>query len=255
MIIKVLGASGSEGPGSNPPAFLVDDFLLLDAGTVSLSLDREAQCRITHIFLTHAHLDHIKGIPFLVDNIVASRQGCQLTVLSGKEVISDLRANIFNNRIWPDFTSIPNTSEPVMRYEEISACEPVDVAGYRIQATGVNHAVPTYGYMIDGPSGDALVYSGDTGPTDLIWQRMRGHRVKGLIIEVSFPDEMAELALASGHLTPALLEVELSKMPFTPPVIYITHLKPFYRKSIEEQLSKIKDVKIGILQDGMVIST
>lgn len=61
MKIRVLNASGSELPGhKNSPAFLVDDFLLLDAGTISLSLDRDAQCRISHIFLTHAHLDHIK---------------------------------------------------------------------------------------------------------------------------------------------------------------------------------------------------
>ncbi len=254
MVVKVLGASGSEGPGNNPPAFLIDDFLLMDAGTVSLSLDRDAQCKITHIFLTHAHLDHIKGIPFLVDNIVAGKQGCRLIVLSGKEVISDLRRNIFNNRIWPDFTTIPDAGEPVMRYQEISTRNPIFVGNYRIHATRVNHAVPTYGYMIENSSDDALIYSGDTGPTDLIWKRMRGHRVKALIIEVSFPDEMTELALASGHLTPSLLEAELSKMFVTPASVYITHLKPFYKESIEQQLSRIQGVRIIVLQDGMVLT-
>ncbi len=80
MKIKVLGSSGSEAPGHNSPAFLLDDFLLLDAGTVSGSLDRDAQCRISHILLTHAHLDHIKGIPSLLDNIVAAQLGCQLVL-------------------------------------------------------------------------------------------------------------------------------------------------------------------------------
>ncbi|MFP5212476.1 MAG: MBL fold metallo-hydrolase, partial [Acidobacteriota bacterium] len=134
MKVRVLGSSGSEVPGHNPPAFLVDDFLLMDAGTVSLSLDREAQCGISHIFLTHAHLDHIKGIPFLVDNLVSGNQNCRLTILSGKDVLADLRKNIFNNRIWPDFTAIPTREDPVMRYQELSVRGHLDVRGYRIYA-------------------------------------------------------------------------------------------------------------------------
>jgi len=254
MKIRVLGASGSEEPGYRSPAFLVDGFLLMDAGTVSLSLESEEQCRITHIFLTHAHLDHIKGIPFLVDNIVSSGQGCRLSILSGKDVIADLKRNIFNNRIWPDFSTIPDAENPVMRYREISTRGRIQVGDYSIYATRVNHAVPTYGYMIENRSSTALVYTGDTGPTERIWKRMRGHRVSALIAEVSFPDELEELALASGHLTPSLLETEITKMPVIPQTIYVTHLKPFHKATIKKQLARIKKTRIEILRDGMVIT-
>ncbi len=254
MQIKVLGASGSEVPGHNSPAFLIDDFLLLDAGTVSISLDNEAQCHISHIFLTHAHLDHIKGIPFLVDNIVSMNQVCQLTVLSGPEVIADLKNNIFNNRIWPDFTTIPSPERPVMRYQEIGTEEPLELHGYSILATEVDHAVPAYGYIVCKGSPDCLVYTGDTGPTHRIWKRMGGLRVKGLIIEVSFPNEMETLALASGHLTPALLGAEIAKMPVKPDTIYITHLKPFYRKQIEAQLAQLDGIEVALLSDNMELT-
>ena len=183
MQITVLGSSGSEVPGQNPPAFLIDDFLLLDAGTVSLSLGREAQCRITHIFLTHAHLDHIKAIPFLVDNIVSTDQGCQLTVLSGKEVIEDLKRNIFNDRIWPDFTALPDSRRPVIRFQEISPGEPVTLRGYTVSSATVNHCVPAYGYLIENTAKASLVYTGDTGPTENIWRLMGRRRVKALIID------------------------------------------------------------------------
>ena len=116
MKIKILGSSGSVAPGQNTAAFLIDDFLLLDAGTISLSLDRDAQFKISHIFLTHAHLDHVKGIPFLVDNLVMARPKAQVTVLSGPEVIRTLKTHIFNNRIWPDFTRIPSVEHPVLRF-------------------------------------------------------------------------------------------------------------------------------------------
>jgi ribonuclease BN (tRNA processing enzyme) len=256
MEILVLGASGSEGPGLNPTAFLVDGFMLLDAGTVSPSLDRAAQAKITHIFLTHAHLDHIKGIPFLVDNLVTSNQrGCHsVTVLSGREVISDLRRNIFNDRIWPDFTLIPDAASPAMRYAEISTRKHVEINGYSIYATKVNHSVPAYGYLIQDPSGHSALYTGDTGPTDRIWKRMRGHNVKAVIIEVSFPNEMVELALASGHLTPSLVQEEIGKFPSRPEHIYITHLKPYFRKTIIEQLGSITGCDITVLDGGMSIT-
>jgi ribonuclease BN (tRNA processing enzyme) len=252
MRVTVLGSSGSEGPGCNPPAFLIDDFLLLDAGTVALSLESLAQCRISHILLTHAHLDHIKGIPFLVDNIVSMNSGCQLLVVSGREVISDLKKNIFNNRIWPDFSRLPDAAQPVMQYRYISTREPMTVGGYRIHAARVSHNVPSYAYLVENSHGGSLLYTGDTGPTELIWKRMSKRRISALIIEVSFPDEMTELALAAGHLTPGLLKAEIQKMHFVPDKVYVTHMKPFYREKIEEQLAGIEGVDLEFLRDGTV---
>lgn len=254
MRIRVLGSSGSEVPGHNSPAFLVEDFMLLDAGTVSLSLNRAEQCNISHIFLTHAHLDHIKAIPFLVDDIVTSDQGSQLTILSGKDVLSVLKKNIFNDRIWPDFTILPNHKRPVMTYQQISTRQPLNIRGFKITATRVNHAVPAYGYIVENSAKISIVYTGDTGPTERIWKRMRGHQVKALIIEVSFPNEMEELALASGHLTPDLLRREIEKMPIAPDTIYITHLKPYYKETIEKQLEVIRRPSIRVLEDGMILT-
>jgi ribonuclease BN (tRNA processing enzyme) len=253
MEIRVLGASGSEGPGQNPPAFLVDGFMLMDAGTVSPSLDRDAQCKITHIFLTHAHLDHIKGIPFLVDNMVISNKNCGLTIFGAREVIEDLKKNIFNGRIWPNFAVIPRPQSPIMRYRQISTRGSVEVNDLRVYATKVTHAVPSYGYTIQDSSGSSVIYTGDTGPTDLIWKRMAKHNVKAVIIEVSFPDEMNDLALATGHLTPSLLEKEIRKFPVMPESIYITHLKPFFRETIVEQLGAITRCAVTVLESGMVI--
>ncbi len=254
MRVRVLGSSGSEVPGHNSPAFLIDDFLLLDAGTVSLSLDTHAQCKISHILLTHAHLDHIKAIPFLLDNIVSSEQSCQITVLSGKDVLGDLKRSIFNDRIWPDFTMLPTPQMPVLKYEPISTRGFFEIRGFRVYASRVNHAVPAYGYMVENASRHSLLYTGDTGPTAAIWKRMRGHVVKGVIVEVSFPNEMQDLAIASGHLTPSLLKQEIQKMPSVPDDIYITHLKPYYRETIEQQLRTIDGASITLLEDGLTIT-
>ncbi|MHC1726596.1 MAG: MBL fold metallo-hydrolase [Syntrophobacteraceae bacterium] len=250
MEISILGSAGSEAPGQNPPAFLIDNFFLLDAGTVALSLDRFAQCRITHIFLTHAHFDHIKGIPSFVDNLVAMNQACQIIILSGGDVISELKRHIFNNRIWPDFTNIPSGENPVMRYQAISTRTPFKLGKYIVHASRVSHSVPAYGYLVEDAACGSLIYTGDTGPTEAIWRKMRGHDVKALIIEVSFPNAMSALALTTGHLTPSLLENEISKMPSVPDKIYISHLKPHYRPQIEAELARIPGVQLEILEAG-----
>lgn len=250
MHVRVLGSAGSEGPGLNLSAFLIDDFLLLDSGTVALSLDRQAQCRITHIFLTHAHLDHIRGIPFLVDNLVSMDRPREVLVLGGREAIAALRKNIFNNQIWPDFTTIPDKDNPVLRYQAISTRKPVVVGNYRVQAVRVNHVVASYGYIVEDGADALLVYTGDTGPTTAIWKRVGSRRVNALIIEVSFPNELSELALATGHLTPALLEGEMRKMERIPDTIFVSHLKPAYRARIESQLAKIAGADLEVLSDG-----
>lgn len=75
MKIKVLGCSGAEFPGHNSPGFLLDDKILFDAGSVTNVLHEKEQLEIKNIFITHAHLDHIKGIPFLADNVLSSGKG------------------------------------------------------------------------------------------------------------------------------------------------------------------------------------
>ncbi|HAA05289.1 MAG TPA: MBL fold metallo-hydrolase [Syntrophobacteraceae bacterium] len=253
MKIKVLGSSGSEAPGHNSPAFLLDDFLLLDAGTIAGCLDRDAQCRITHILLTHAHLDHVKGIPSLLDNIVASKQNCQLAVISGKEVLADLKRNIFNDRIWPNFAELPSIERPVMRYQAISSRNPLLAGGYTIRAVPVSHNVPAYGYIVADGDGNALVYTGDSGPTERIWKVLARFRARVLITEVSFPNHLRSLADASGHMTPGLFAKEIRKLSAIPDRILITHVKPYYRDAIQTEMARLDGVSVEFLRDGMEI--
>src|SRR4030067_1635724 len=168
MRIKVLGASGPEAPGHNCPAFLVDGTFLLDAGTIGLSLNIREETGIRQILLTHAHFDHIKGIPFLLDNLVIRETGNTVTVMSGKDVIDDLKKNIFNDRIWPDFTKIPTPGKPVLRYRILSPSRPVSLNGHWVFLHKVHHTVTAYGYIIENDAGKSIAYTGDTGPTALL---------------------------------------------------------------------------------------
>jgi len=254
MKIRILGSSGSEVAGHRAPAFLVDEETLLDAGTIGLSLKIREEQKLRRIILTHAHFDHIKGIPFMLDNLVTRGRVHTITVISGRDVIRGLKANIFNDKIWPDFSKIPSPGRPILRYHIVSTSREERIGGYRLVMTRVNHTVPAYGIILTNPKGKKIAYTGDTGPTDRFWKKVDEYRVKHLIVESSFPNRLEELALKTGHLTPALLEKELAKMKNPPTKIFLMHAKPQYFPEIEQEIQGIAKNHIRYLQQGEVLT-
>ncbi len=247
MKLRVLGSAGAEFPDFRPPAFLIDEMLLLDAGTIGSVLSETEQWKLQHIFITHSHLDHIRAIPALADNIIIKNLSHTVTLHATQPVISAMREHLFNNVIWPDFTCIPSPENSVLTYDVISTDIDYEIAGYRIKAIDVDHTVPGVGYIVS--KGDSrLAYSGDTGPTEAFWLHASG--ADALIVEVSFPDAMEELALLTKHLTSSLLLTELKKMKECPPRIFITHPKPQYYETIKREVDALHIPGLELLHDG-----
>ncbi len=259
MKLRVLGSAGAEFPDFRPPAFLIDDALLLDAGTIGAVLTEEEQWRIRSIFITHAHLDHIRSIPALADNIIIKNLRHLVTVYAIEPVIDALRSHLLNGIIWPDFTLLPSPEDPVLRYEVITPGSPTTmgspeharrlVDGHTLTAIEVNHTVPAVGYCVE-KDGVRLVYTGDTGPTEEIWQVASG--ADAVIVEVSFPDSQEELALLTRHLCCSLLKKELAKMTTLPKRILITHPKPQYYEQIRGEVAALGIDNLELLRDGNV---
>jgi ribonuclease BN (tRNA processing enzyme) len=249
MKLRVLGSAGAEFPNFRPPAFLIDDQLLLDAGTIGSVLTEEEQWGIKDVFITHSHLDHIRAIPALADNIIIKNLRHTVRIYSIAEVIAAMREHMFNNIIWPDFTVIPSPERPVISFETVETGVEYSVSGYRIRAIPVDHTVPTVGYRVCQGS-TTLVYTGDTGPTEEIWKHVSG--IDALIVEVSFPNNMEPLALLTKHLTCSLLSVELEKIVRLPKRIFITHPKPQYYDIIRTEIDCLGLKEIELLHDGAI---
>ncbi|MBI3638069.1 MAG: 3',5'-cyclic-nucleotide phosphodiesterase [Candidatus Rokubacteria bacterium] len=238
MKIRVLGAFGSEGRGQRPSAFLVNDRILVDAGTVTGALTVPEQLEIVHALITHAHFDHIGGLAYLTETLASCGGKTPLRVTAVAPVVDALRASAFNNVVWPDFTKIMVNDQPVMEYRTL-----VDEAEQRVDdlwvtPVPVSHSVPASGFIIhDGEQG--FVYSGDTGPTEALWKAIRGlRRLKAIILECAFPDRLEPLAAAARHMTPSLIQRELDKLPADVPV-WIFHVKPQFYDETAEQIDKL----------------
>jgi ribonuclease BN (tRNA processing enzyme) len=247
MKLRVLGSAGAEFPDFRPPAFLIDETLLLDAGTIGAVLTEEEQGRLRHIFVTHAHLDHIRGIPALADNVIIKSLRHTVTVYATAQVIGAMREHLFNGVIWPDFTRLPSLEQPVIRYDTVHPGRPLKVNGYTVTPIEVDHTVPAVGYCLES-GGKKLVYTGDTGPTEQIWQYASG--ADALIVEASFPNDQQSLALLTKHLCSSLLIKELVKIPVMPSRILITHPKPQYFNQIKQEIEALGLNNVELLRDG-----
>lgn len=224
MKLRTLGCSGGIGGNLRTTSFLLDRDVLIDAGTGVNELSLTEVSMIDHVFITHSHLDHIACLPFMVDSTWAMRDR-PLAIYAIEETLDILKKHIFNWEIWPDFSEIPNTRQPSIRYQPIGLGETVVLGGRKITAIPANHAVPAVGFHLD--SGKAsLVYSGDTTSNDEVWKVVnRIENLRYLIIETAFSDSEKELAVLSKHLCPSLLAEELKKFQ-REAEIFITHLKP-----------------------------
>lgn len=247
MRVRVLGCHGGESASHRPASFLVDDVLALDAGALTRSLSLAEQARVDAIFLTHSHLDHLKGVPLLLDNVIGRRQ-TPVELLASAGTAAALEAHLFSGPLWPDFTRIPSPEAPAVRLRRVPANELVRVGKHELVIVPVSHTVECHGVIVsDGTS--AVAYTGDTGPTQAFWDRVRGWPgLRAIIVEVSFPNEQEDLALISGHLTPRLLAGELDKLGESTTPIYVGHMKPGHEEVIRAQLAELADPRLHFLK-------
>jgi len=232
MKIRVLGCYGGQLLGFHLSSFLVNDSILLDAGSPTVALTLEEQRHIQHVFISHTHLDHIQDIAFLADNRSLNRMGGKdenrhITIHSLQDNLDTLKTHFLNNTIWPDFTKIPTASDPILKLSPIQPLKKVTVDGVTITPIPMNHPVPCTGFLLE-QDGKQFIYSADTGITDTLWEIANAQpNLRGIIIDCSFPNAYQHLAKLSGHLTAKQMASELKKLRALGKIpIYLFHMKP-----------------------------
>jgi len=276
--VVALGVQGGLLEG-DLTSFLVkrhtgEAWLGLDAGSVGTGLkktgiafdDVRAWC------ISHPHLDHTAG---LAENIV---DGTGIRPLYGlPSTIDALRDHVYNGVIWANFGN--EGKEPLrrLRYERMVPGRPVraDEVGLTLEALPLAHGTTTSTVFLISDDTSTIAYFGDTGPDlveksaklDAVWQRLaplvRGHRLRAIFIEASYPSDRAD-SLLFGHLTPRHLMVELRALaamanPSVPQTalqgvtLVVQHIKPTggptpaAREVIEAELKALNTLSLTLL--------
>ena len=263
MNVHVLGCSGSIAAGCKTTAFLLDDDVLIDAGTGVGDLPLEALARIDHILISHSHLDHVLAIALLADAVMREREAQgrgPVQVHALPETLAALRTHIFNGVIWPDFTRLPSAEQPILQFVPFAVADRLTLNGKRLEVLSAAHTVPAVGFAVHpgvsatGDDPGAWVYTGDTGPNPALWQRLKDMKVAHLVIETAFSDEERQLARISRHLCPAALGHELAQLGGSVDV-HITHIKPGETEAVMSEIGRLGTPhRISALQAGQVIT-
>ena len=240
MKVTVVPSSVSEtGFGSDQflITYLVNDTIAIDAGCLGFFGTALEQSRVRHVFISHTHIDHVASLPIFLENCFDGRTDC-VTIYASHTVIDCLQQDMFNGRIWPDFIGMSSPSTPFVKVEIIESGQTIVVDGLTITVVGVDHLVPTLGFVIDDGE-STLVIPSDTGPTDEIWRVAESKaNLKAVILEAAFPDRMAGLAKISNHLTPSAFGLEAAKL--RPGITMVAvHIKARFRAEIVKELNAL----------------
>ncbi len=240
MQFRVLGSYGGDSPTHRMTSFLINGSVAVDAGAITRALEIEEQRAIRHVLVTHTHMDHTASLPFLIENTFGADTE-PVSIYCTRAVLAGVRKHLFNNDTWPDFSRLPNSRYPSVRFEVIEADRPFVITGARggdieVTAIPVHHIVPTTGLLLR-QGGTSTLFTSDTGPTEHIWRvANRTEDLAAVITECSFPNRLQEIADVSLHLTPQTLAVELAKLERRVPV-YLYHFKPPYVEELREELA------------------
>lgn len=247
MRLKVLGAYGACDATHNLTGYLIDDRIAVDAGTLTSKLSLIQQSKIEAVFITHAHADHVRDLPHLILNRF-SQNAPPLTIVSSKAVMEKLRDHVFNGEVWPDFEKFvsPETGKSAIHYKALQPGKKQMVCGVEFTAVTVNHSVVAAGAILHF-GGQAIGFTGDTGPTKEFWKRANDTAgLVAIVTEASFPNDHRKMAEESGHLCPETFAAELTKVTVDVPV-YASHRKLPYENKIESEVRNIRDRRARVM--------
>ncbi len=246
-------ADGTASQRQHTSCLLVNDSVAIDAGSLAQAATADNCEKIRDIVLTHAHLDHIAGLPLFIDDLFAILEE-PIRIHASRDVINTLEKDIFNWSVYPRFSELKNEFGPVIEYREFIPGNMVSIQGLDFRPIKVNHKVPSTGFVVSDKK-RTLALTGDTAEMDEFWDEVNAlSDLDALLVECAFPDSMHELAAISHHLTPSKLRAELLKFQHVKAPIYVLNIKPRYRQQVVRELTQMGILNLNIMPIGLAIN-
>ncbi|MGL4460804.1 MAG: MBL fold metallo-hydrolase [Planctomycetia bacterium] len=192
--LHLLGTGGYHPSTDRHTAclYLPDAGLVLDAGTAFFRLRDFPEAERYDILLSHAHLDHVMGLTFLIDVLFGRRTTVDVHGLP--EHLAVVKNKLFGNELFPvpfkyGARELPPTGEVG------------EIGGWTVRWRKQVHPGGSVGYRLE-KDGRSFAYITDTVADPNNAEALRFIQgVDVLIHECYFFDEMAELAVVTGHST------------------------------------------------------
>ncbi len=248
LLPSTIDEKGVASQRQHLSCILVDDCLAVDAGSLAIASSTLNLQTLRNVVLTHAHLDHIAGLPLYIDDLFATIDE-PIKIYGTLEMIETLREHIFNWKVYPDFEELENDYGRVLEFCQFEANREFKIDQLSLMPIQVNHKVDAVGFVISDAKSTVAI-SGDTASTNDFWEVINEQdQLDAILIECAFPDSLGDLAALSHHLTPKGLVSELAKVQVDSS-IYIINIKPAYYEKVVEEIGAINDSRIKILEIG-----
>jgi len=231
---RALGTAGAPAPGRLTTTFELSGGIFIDTGAIPYAVPPEQRDSVRTVFLSHAHLDHTLGLPFLLGRKT-------LEVYGSRAVLDAVRESLLDDRIWPDLARFAE-------WHEFEVGDRAEIGDWSMEAGPAEHTVPCSSFLCHSSAG-TLAVMGDTRRTDEVLAWAAAARPDACIVECSFPDEWADSSRRYGHQTPCDLPSWRAALG-DDCKIFITHMKPLHESRVRAECEALGDPGLFILQDG-----
>jgi ribonuclease BN (tRNA processing enzyme) len=251
MVIRFLGTHNAESKNTRLVSFLVDSVLAVDAGSLVSELTLSEQSRVKAILLSHGHYDHIRAVPAFAFN----NSDHTTKVIATPKTLEILSSHLIDGVVYPEFASQSSfLRKAALQLVSVEPLDPQYVEGYQVMAVPVRHPLDGVGFLITSADKKSLFYTGDTGPgLSSVWCRVSPQL---MIVDVTWPDSLADAAKDAGHLCPHMLEdelIEIRRVNGCLPRVAVVHVSPQHEAQIEREIrgvAKLLGASIGIAREG-----
>ena len=190
MKLVLLGTGGYYANNLRHTACLMlpEAGVVLDAGSGMFRVRDYLTTDRLNVFLTHAHLDHVLGLTYLL-GVVNAEVLARTTVHAAQEKLDAVRTHLFSEPLFP--------VTPTFHMQPLAGPAPL-AGGGKLTHFPLNHPGGSLGFRLDWP-GSSLAYVTDTtaDPDAAYVEQIRGVNV--LVHEAYFADEANEMAELTGH--------------------------------------------------------
>jgi ribonuclease BN (tRNA processing enzyme) len=211
--------------------------LIVDTGAAAHGLDPAERTGITDILLSHSHLDHTLGLPFLLAGITPRVYGLPAT-------LEAVRGSLLDGSIWPD---LHHRAE----WREVAPLSRLGVGDWDVSVLGASHTIPCLSFVFQAREAmtGPLAIVGDTRLDEELVAAVANARPAHCVLEASYPDAEAETAVRYGHQTPRDLRVWREALG-PDCLLLVTHLKPNHEAGVRADCEALQDPCLRVLDDG-----